>query len=544
MLRKIRQLGVRKLIGMALLLAILSGVWYVLDTIWVGLGHGIVKFLVYAHLPLALAALAVAASVAAVHLFDRRWDALDRAWDASWDNSPTERSKAEGEAKRYRPWLVGAVCAAIGGTLATIASIVALGYSINNTYTVATPTTTDNAAQASYDERVPFEVAETVSSRNLGNTIGDGTGILRANPDTRQYSTAIVRRGVGVGYESVQVINTPLYGTSDPSEDVQFCDFDQQAAPWRINGALWSNALAYRALHTIPGWNPTSSFEDSDVVYDCDGDTPMVYIPVTTLNMTFWSAYRVPAGVVVYNGSTGELTYHEEFTSDKGLSVYPISVAKQQRESVNTRDGFWSWLMERSGYGTTGKSGQQSNVDNPTEFTLHSNSGNVYVTPLTPRGSSLSVVGLMEVPSTTVKAGEFASPTIRLYDEVRKSPDTVASSITAGVLAGYKKGNQEIFEVVPSENGNWTATIGTSQNVRYRAVITPDGAITLFDSPSGNVAARSVDGLVVDPLGDDNDTNGESHSDGGPVDVSNMSADEISALIQEALDELTSRTDN
>ena len=361
-------------------------------------------------------------------------------------------------------------------------------------YKASTVSYSNDADTLSFDDRVPFDVATAVSSRSLGNTSGNATGDIKAVPGTDEYTTAVVRRGFLQGYESVQVMKLPVYGSFTFEENVSFCEFDKDNANLRLGGAWFSNDLMYRALHKVSFWNPTTKISKKDITMICDNGSPKVYLPVTKLNVGFLSAHRVPAGVVIYDGKTGELTYEKELNID-GLSIYPISVAESQRDSLATVNGYGDWLFRRDGFESTSKDEDDVNSTNPTEFGLMDTSGSTkFVTPLTPRGSSSSVVALSTLDASSVNSGSMNSLTVHSYSSPRQAPSTVASSIISTELSGYKANGLTVFEVVPSENGSWTASIGKNQSILYRAIIDPLGDVVLYDSNGKDISGSNSTG--------------------------------------------------
>ncbi|WP_336659449.1 DUF11 domain-containing protein [Leucobacter sp. USHLN153] len=106
-----------------------------------------------------------------------------------------------------------------------------------------------------------------------------------------------------------------------------------------------------------------------------------------------------------------------------------------------------------------------------------------YVTPLNPRGTSASIVGIGTITGSTMEAGELNNYTVYRYPkgETRQANSAVADTITGSVLDGYKASGLTVFEVVPAADGNWVASIGKAQSILYRASIAPDGTIVLLE---------------------------------------------------------------
>lgn len=386
----------------------------------------------------------------------------------------------------------------------------------------------DAADGMSFTERVPFRVAEAVSARSLGETTGDATGGVKAVPATNTYTTSVIRRGVFQGYESVQTMNLPLFGTYNFANNVSFCNYDTSAT-LRIGGAGWGNNIEMRAYRLVAAVDPSVHIDQGDAFAVCQGDTPILYMPVTKARWSGVGHYQVPAGIVTYNGHTGELRYTDSMEVN-GLPIYPLSVARAQRDSLGASRGFLPWFLGQAGFETTAKDEEDVNAANATEFSLTSTTTKetLYVTPLTPRGSSGSVVGLATVPSESIKAGELAPLTINRYKVPRQAPSTIATTIISSQLSGYKAAGLTVFEVVPSTDGSWTASIGKEQSILYRAIVKADGTVTLVgqdgkvssDEPGSGQGTTTIDG-------------------GKPL--SEMTTEELQQLGQRVLEEMAKR---
>lgn len=349
-----------------------------------------------------------------------------------------------------------------------------------------------------FRERAPFDVAAATSKRTLGNTTGDATGTVKAIPtagDNGEFTTSVIRRGAFKGYESTQVLTPPLFGGSS-SKDVRFCSFSEDAE-LRFGGAGFNNNLDRAIALKVPlGTNANKS--DAFVV--CDGETPKVYAPLT-VQKGFAITKRVPAGVAVYNGKTGELTVEKDYKGN--LPVYPASITEAQRKSTTDAGSFFDSLFGRVGFEDTGKDEDDPNGDNRAEFGLSNLDGtqHKFVTPLNSRGSSSSIIALGVGNGSTVEHGELNEYAVYKYpqDEPRQANSAVAASITGEVLGGYKAQGLNVFEIVPAGDGKWVASIGKSQSILYRAVIDEGGTITLTDE-AGEGEGESASADAGKPL--------------------------------------------
>lgn len=341
-----------------------------------------------------------------------------------------------------------------------------------------------------YRDRAPYDVATATSNRNLGDTTGESTGGVKSIPAAGEhgvYTTSIVRRGIGQGYESTQTMDIPLFGAAN-NKNITFCDFNEENK-LRFGGMLPVNNLTRAIYQKTPA---STKVIRSDAFVVCQDGAPIVYAPIVQLK-GFWFGTWVPYGVATYNGKTGELKIHEEMV-DTGLPVYPQSIAQKQRVSNRTGIGMWDYYVtKRAGYEDTSRDDNDPNGNNRSDFGLSRDGDSYFVSPLTSRGSSTSIVALGEINSSTVKRGELNPYTIYKYDSdnPRQANSSIAQRITGGILEGYKSQNLTVFEIVPNEDNTWVATIGNDQNIQYRAIIKDDNSITLEKDTVGEVPESS-----------------------------------------------------
>ncbi|MCI7551412.1 MAG: hypothetical protein PUK40_03025 [Actinomycetaceae bacterium] len=398
----------------------------------------------------------------------------------------------------------------------------------------------------SFESRPPFKVASSVSKRSLGDTTGNAVGLVKPIPGDDTYSVAVERRGWFNGYESIQVVNLPMLGTAT-SQNVITCKFNTSEARAKMSGMWFTNMLDTKAIHAYPGFNPTVTAWDDDVTYTCSEDgTPMVYIPLTKLHFDFPWVYRVPAGVVSYNGSTGAVTFHETLTVP-GLVLYPETLAHVQRHSTFASGSFLDYVFGRAGYESTAKDAdpesEDENETNLADFGMMSPQfGSVMVSPLTPRGSSVSVVALSLLPSDSVTNGSLEPLLIARYPTARQAPSTIADNIITTAFEGYRAASLSVFEVVPGANGKWTASIGRDQAVLYRVSIDDAGKVTI-DSADGS-ASRDIGSSGEAESGMSESDGATAQSDelqGVDQDLQLLSDEELADLISRAAEELARR---
>lgn len=427
---------------------------------------------------------------------------------------------------RHR-WQLGFV--AVGLLAVAIATLLGMSYlRAHALYEASHARYTDDAASLSFEARAPYDVASEVSSRYLGDNVGTLTGKVKSIPSRGEYTTSITRRGWNKGYGAVQVMKLPTLGTAT-NADVSFCDYSPKAR-LKLGGILPTNGLGIALAHRT---SPSTLWEQSDAFAVCDHGTPKLYIPLTRLK-GWLIPIRVPAGVAVYNGRTGKLTI-DRHPGATGLPVYPKSVAAAQRESTHASAGLFGYLFNRAGFRSSDNSDSHDpNASNPTEFSLSTTAGqSQLVTPLTPPGSSSSIVAVSTIRSDQVHAGTLAALAIHRFSasQTRQANSTEAANIISSKLSGYKASGLTVFEIIPAANGTWAASIGKSQSILYRAEIDPDGNITL----------RSADG------DDSGTTTTPTTGSGTPLDK--MTDAQLHAYIDQLLtqaaaanDELQSRT--
>jgi hypothetical protein len=417
---------------------------------------------------------------------------------------------------------------AIGLTVVSIFVWSHYNYDMHRNYVADVKVVDEHAPD--FDDRAPYDVASASSTRNLGDTTGAARGvkILPDEGDHGLWTALVERRGLVVGYESVQVQNTPLYGSTNASK-VTTCKFDTVRAGLRLGGVWPADALDREVFNNTP---PSVYFDDSDAYGYCDGTTPIVAVPLKSLD-GFWTPSWTAYGVALYNGRTGALDIRTDTEGIPG-PVYPQSLAKEQRESLFALGNFDDAWFGRSGYKTSNDE-DDPNGTNPAEISLRdADTGDAsYVTPLTPPGSSNSVVALSVVDGTTTEHGTRNALTVYKYQ--KRDARQANSSIAAAIKTQYSwmpdwASGLTIFELVPGKDGEWVASIGKNQSIVYRAVVEADGKAVLYDE-NGNEVTR---------------TNGSTDQGGGNTptadsDLKKLTKQQLAELGQAILNELASR---
>lgn len=424
----------------------------------------------------------------------------------------------------------------VGIGVLTVIGWVRYDYDVKAIY--AADATEVNQAAPEFSQRAPFDVATASSTRNLGDTTGDAQNvkILADQGDHGVWTALVTRRGWLQGYESLQSIDVPLYGTANAST-VTTCDFDNNQAEQRLSGLWPHESLAYLVLGATPA---NVNYDDGDVYAYCDDDTPMIVVPLKALS-GFWTPTWTVFGAAVYDGSTGLLSVLTD-TSEVPGPVYPQSLAKTQREALTALGSFEDAFFARSGYEDTHADTDDPNRGNTSEFSLRFDGKNeaAFVTPLTPRGDSTSIIAISVVDASTSKAGTRNPLNIYRYDdgETRAANSSIAQSIKTQYswMPDWASG-LTIFEIVPADNGTWVASIGQSQSVVYRAVIDADGDAVLYGADGEEVTRSSVKPdpgvptIPVEPGG----------TGGTDVDLGSMTPEQLRELATSIVDELANR---
>lgn len=394
-----------------------------------------------------------------------------------------------------------------------------MGYDTAHNYAVSVEVT--ETATPEFAERAAYEGAQASQNANLQNTAGEATSIkiLAGEGENGEWNTLVNRRGWQVGYESIQVLDIPLYGQITPG-NVAFCDFNENAA-LHFGGALPHNNLGRMILMNLP---PNATYDQEDTYGYCDGDVPMVVAPLKYLD-GFYAATWKYYGIAVYNGETGDfqiITDEKEILRYPG-PVYPLSLARDTLNAYQAGGDYWSYVQNRFGY--------ERPYGNAEISLRYAGTDKVaFVSPLTPRGSSESIVALAVVPNREVTVNGRNTVTIHTFSNsnVRDPFDTVDQTIRSNYsyLTDWASG-MEVFEIVPRTGTTWVASIGKAQSINYRAYITADGTITMFDRNGREVGKVEENGTVTIPDSVD--------------DLTALTTAELRELADRVLDELASR---
>jgi hypothetical protein len=339
----------------------------------------------------------------------------------------------------------------VGGAV-TVLWMMHTGYSQDRTYSASIHVSTD--AVPALAARAPYQVGEAQARPNLGDTAGDIAGTTYIPGDDR-YSTLVTRRGWLNGYEVAFTQQIPLQGRGGVD---QKCAFDKGKAVDRASG--W---FSHNLGRQISSERRYVRFDSGDIYAYCDDDTPKVVVPLKR-QVGFWVVTEKPAGAVVYNGKTGDLEFMEDTSGLPGPS-YPISLAGKQRESASALGSFSDWVFGRAGWELPD---DDINSGNASEFTLNAAGQPAYVTPLTGRGSATAISVVSSVPARH-SGLQLAPVTVHKLNPVWVSPKAIVDRVKADYQDIPNWQTINVYEVIPTGANSWVATLGTGQNILYRA---------------------------------------------------------------------------
>lgn len=398
---------------------------------------------------------------------------------------------------------VGAVV--VVGVLALIPSAIAGGF--HRQVEAERSVLIADSEQPAYGWRQPWATAAASALSKAGNVVGDiDTATTTYLPGQDAYSTPVVARGFVTGYEQVV---TQRQGRST----AQVCSFDRQVP--RPGGMF-----GYSLLRAVARVGADLRYSDDDVWAYCDADERAHLVVPVTRYTGFPESHPVPAGVVVFDGDSPRLIGSVAPGELPG-PVYPMSLAAMQRASTVAADGWWAKFRNRAGYETTsgtydGSDGSSTaegsetdapDAANPSELLLARDDGDGwdYVTALTPRGASASVVAVATVSADQVVAGRMNPVDLYELDEARLGNRALAQEIeSAFPEVNWRANGLTVQEVLPTSGESWTATISNATAPTRRVEARADGVLCLTslsldvirctneDAPRGDVADLPV----------------------------------------------------
>lgn len=375
--------------------------------------------------------------------------------------------------------------------------------------------------------RAPYQIAERQASSNSSGTVGDlqGTSYL---PGEDKYSTLVHRRGfMNPGYETMIVQKLALTGQAAGER----CDFSP-AADKRMDGFF-----GHSLTRAIAGIDTSLIAKSEDTWGYCEDGTPKVVVPVTKLKNWF-APVDVPAGVVIYNGSTDQLEYKPVVESGE-LPGPAVSISQSRRinASLATLNGNW-WttnILKSTGITDELKDEDDTNIGSHSNFSLSYGENQYgFFSPFTSRASSRTIDDVAVLDASQVTAGVQASAKLYHLQTPRQSNAATADRIKADYsnLNDWATG-MAVMEIVPGGEGIWHASVGQKQNVNYRLQLNADGSSCLL-SAQGKKLRCSTDDLIESE-------DGKPAAGSDLIDPAGLSDDALKQLHEAILSEVHQR---
>lgn len=231
---------------------------------------------------------------------------------------------------------------------------------------------------------------------------------------------------------------------------------------------------------------PAMRWSSYDVWGYCDGQEPVVVIPMTRQIYKNGRTVDTAAGIVVLTGDHGKtvLTYHADVKPGEYPGpVYPSTLAATQRVDTSWAAGRLN--MNRGGFGFEPTS-SQAQAGNVSEYLLSdAATGRLeYVTPLTLRSSSSDLfVAYSIVPADQVSANHLN--TIDVWALANNDPrelnidnlDAQARTWLATQDPGFFSSGGKLVEFTPIDGDLWRAFGEINGRVEYRLDISASNRV-------------------------------------------------------------------
>lgn len=277
----------------------------------------------------------------------------------------------------------------------------------------------------------------------------------------------------------------PIYGviTYDGVSDPTVCKFDGDNEMNKAFGGTWGTNLS----DEIAGKYPNLFYDQGDRWGYCDGDKPVIVIPMKEqVSFRHRTAFRA-AGVLVITGSpSGDAQYQRISDVQPGDfpgPVYPASLAREQRESMGMIAGIRNSWFGSFGYEPVSEASQSGNSS---EYLLRNTigkGGTFWVTPLKQRDSdNQRIVAYAVVSADVATSGSLNA--LSVY--VLNNDDPQAASISdmeasvkdalnvkrASFLGEGTDGY--LAEFLPLDAKTWQVYAEINGRVVYRIVVPVD----------------------------------------------------------------------
>ena len=338
--------------------------------------------------------------------------------------------------------------------------------SYNSSSELATSIVDTSESRSGYEQRMSLPQAKRSLNRALEGTVGS---ISVPTYIDGEWCALLAMKQSLFRNEIVRVECVAEDGSA------RLADFNTPA-PAAADGIIRTSAQIAASRAT------DGAFPDYEGVYayiDENGD-PFVVYPLLTKDFGFYKAVTVPAGVVRYD-TNGKDEYFETVEAGEIPGpVFPISIAEDLREKINSRHGFMAHLQnKRTTLAVEGTEATGPNSSNNAEFTLKTEDGRlVYSTPMTPLGASDNTIGFIEFYADEVTRGEL--PEVRFHrlpkGESEVGPRAAQERIGTLYDADIDWQSSKLTEITPTAVGQYVTTVIAGQQSNY--LITIEGQLT------------------------------------------------------------------
>lgn len=319
----------------------------------------------------------------------------------------------------------------------------------------------------------------------LGKKTGDKSGVnLMPETVTYLYNKDTVG-GKWSGIRDGSEKRNPLYGVvewngqGDPTE----CFFNRN--DYNINRAFngtYSNSL----VNLISERYRQYFWDNNDMWGYCDGDKPVIVIPMKREISYNVRTVETAAGVLIMRGSQSgdpSFDFHENIKEGELPGpVYPASLVTKQRNMLE-------WAAGRGlknanyGYEATDADAQ---TGNSSEYLLRDKDTKrlYWVSPMTPRGDSQLFVAYARTPADTMSNGNlntFSTYVLDDNDPRQVNLDTLDNTVKQVVGSqdpAFVSSGGRIVEYLPLDNTTWQVYAERGGQPVYVITIPRDEAIS------------------------------------------------------------------
>lgn len=338
-------------------------------------------------------------------------------------------------------------------------------------------------------------------------------------------------------------INKPLESIvtwDGVSERASECRFDGE---YEIDRSLQGSRSNNLRNEILQGERRHLSYNLDDAYGYCDGDQPVIVIPMRRLANEAYQVLDEFAGVLLVTGSPdGEPNFELRRNVEPGEipgPVYPISLAAKQRELHNWLAGRENKSRNDFGFETAAVGTQGGNASEFNLFNL--DDGRTYwVTPLTLKGTaSQIIVAYAMVPSDVAYEGELNDLRIYVVDDddekavVINQFERAVTDLIERQRPGFIPAGGIVQEFVPGEDGQWSAFGVRAGLPIFRLRVDPrTGAGEIIELAFSDAA---------DSFTEDTPHESSSTPINPNIDMSMLSVEELEKLIADAIGELQTR---